>query len=72
MTAPDAGRGIGNGEVTGTFGLPMDSFRILHVSTGNVCRSPITERLTRHALADRLGDPLWGGLIVESAGDVGP
>jgi protein-tyrosine phosphatase len=71
LTAPDAGRGIGNGEVTGTFGLPMDSFRILHVSTGNVCRSPITERLTRHALADRLGDPLWGGLIVESAGTWG-
>ena len=31
------------------------SFRILHVSTGNVCRSPITERLTRHALSHRLG-----------------
>ena len=71
MTAPDAGRGIGNGEETGTFGVPMTSFRILHVSTGNVCRSPITERLTRHALADRLGDPLWGGLIVESAGTWG-
>lgn len=49
----------------------MTNFRILHVSTGNVCRSPITERLTRHALADRLGDPLWGGLIVESAGTWG-
>ncbi|CAM5486931.1 Protein-tyrosine phosphatase OS=Streptomyces griseomycini OX=66895 GN=FHS37_000977 PE=4 SV=1 [Streptomyces griseomycini] len=36
-------------------GLPRDSFRILHVSTGNVCRSPITERLTRHAVAERLG-----------------
>ncbi|CAM5332412.1 Protein-tyrosine-phosphatase OS=Streptomyces alboniger OX=132473 GN=CP975_24485 PE=4 SV=1 [Streptomyces alboniger] len=72
MTAPDAGRGIWNGEETRTFtGLPRDSFRILHVSTGNVCRSPITERLTRHALADRLGDPLWGGLIVESAGTWG-
>ncbi|MBO1336209.1 protein-tyrosine-phosphatase [Streptomyces sp. VRA16 Mangrove soil] len=51
--------------------LPGDSFRILHVSTGNVCRSPITERLTRHALAARLGDPLAGGLIVESAGTWG-
>jgi len=49
----------------------MTNFRILHVSTGNVCRSPITERLTRHALAARLGDPLWGGLIVESAGTWG-
>lgn len=70
MTAPDAGRGIGTG-ITGTSGFSRGSFRILHVSTGNVCRSPITERLTRHALADRLGDPLWGGLIVESAGTWG-
>ncbi|MCQ4210822.1 protein-tyrosine-phosphatase [Streptomyces longispororuber] len=51
--------------------LPGDSFRILHVSTGNVCRSPITERLTRHALAERLGDRLAGGLVVESAGTWG-
>ncbi|MEV0093351.1 protein-tyrosine-phosphatase [Streptomyces sp. NPDC050738] len=61
MTAPE-GRGIGTDSTT---------FRILHVSTGNVCRSPITERLTRHALSDRLGDPLTGGLIVESAGTWG-
>ncbi|GHH80917.1 protein-tyrosine-phosphatase [Streptomyces sulfonofaciens] len=68
MTTPE-GRGIGIG----------DTFRILHVSTGNVCRSPITERLTRHALAGRLGSPLSGyaggtpigGLIVESAGTWG-
>ncbi|MEU4351603.1 protein-tyrosine-phosphatase [Streptomyces sp. NPDC023838] len=64
MTAPETGRGIGTG-LTGT------TFRILHVSTGNVCRSPITERLTRHALYDRLGDPYTGGLIVESAGTWG-
>ncbi|MFI6346744.1 protein-tyrosine-phosphatase [Streptomyces sp. NPDC050560] len=69
MTAPE-GRGIGTGEAGGTF-------RILHVSTGNVCRSPITERLTRHALADRLGRGgglaagSSGGLIVESAGTWG-
>ncbi|KUH36993.1 MULTISPECIES: protein-tyrosine-phosphatase [Streptomyces] len=60
MTAPE-GRGIGT----------ASTFRILHVSTGNVCRSPITERLTRHALCDRLGDPLGGGLLVESAGTWG-
>ncbi|MFE9095247.1 protein-tyrosine-phosphatase [Streptomyces sp. NPDC007264] len=82
MTAPDAGRGIGNGGETGSAvppGPPRDTFRILHVSTGNVCRSPITERLTRHALAVRLGGPpagcAWGtplgGLIVESAGTWG-
>ena len=67
MTAPGSGRGIGNGEsaaeITTTFvGLPRDSFRILHVSTGNVCRSPITERLTRHFVQERLGI-LGGGLI---------
>ena len=60
MTAPDAGRGIGNGEETGTFGVPMTNFRILHVSTGNVCRSPITERLTRHAL--KQGEQIMGRL----------
>ncbi|MEU8521712.1 protein-tyrosine-phosphatase [Streptomyces sp. NBC_01216] len=62
MTAPE-GRGIA--------GYENGSFRILHVSTGNVCRSPITERLTRHALCDRLEDPDGGGLIVESAGTWG-
>ncbi|MFD0369016.1 protein-tyrosine-phosphatase [Streptomyces sp. NPDC059071] len=64
MTAPE-GRGIAGHEHDG------NTFRILHVSTGNVCRSPITERLTRHALIDRLGDPMGGGLIVESAGTWG-
>ncbi|MFG2750089.1 arsenate reductase/protein-tyrosine-phosphatase family protein [Streptomyces xanthophaeus] len=53
-------------------GIAGDStFRILHVSTGNVCRSPITERLTRHALAHRLGGFVAGDLIVESAGTWG-
>ncbi len=51
-------------------GRPRQVFRILHVSTGNVCRSPITERLTRQALADRLG-PAAHGLVVESAGTWG-
>jgi protein-tyrosine phosphatase len=47
-------------------------FRILYVSTGNVCRSPMTERLTRQALRQRLGDQEpGGGLIVESAGTWG-
>ncbi|WP_018535361.1 low molecular weight phosphatase family protein [Streptomyces sp. HmicA12] len=73
MTAPETGRGIGTESFE--YGAPLlfpgDSFRILHVSTGNVCRSPITERLTRHALSDRLGDPLAGGLVVESAGTWG-
>ncbi|MDT0341432.1 arsenate reductase/protein-tyrosine-phosphatase family protein [Streptomyces litchfieldiae] len=49
---------------------PRQIFRILHVSTGNVCRSPITERLTRQALSERLGGSP-AGLIVESAGTWG-
>ncbi|GLV95895.1 hypothetical protein Slala04_73480 [Streptomyces lavendulae subsp. lavendulae] len=36
-----------------------------------MCRSPITERLTRHALSHRLGGPVGGDLIVESAGTWG-
>ncbi|WP_069815426.1 arsenate reductase/protein-tyrosine-phosphatase family protein [Streptomyces sp. TP-A0874] len=50
---------------------PDDTFRILHVSTGNVCRSPITERLTRHALAERLGPARADAVLVESAGTWG-
>ncbi|WP_408055837.1 arsenate reductase/protein-tyrosine-phosphatase family protein [Streptomyces lycii] len=83
MTAPQ-GRGIADGGPGRTEGFPRPryggqsvpgfggepgTFRILHVSTGNVCRSPITERLTRHALSDRLGDTR--GLLVESAGTWG-
>ncbi|RLU99175.1 protein-tyrosine-phosphatase [Streptomyces griseocarneus] len=66
MIAPQ-GRGIAG---PGT-DISTETFRILHVSTGNVCRSPITERLTRHALTGRLGDPAAGGLVVESAGTWG-
>jgi protein-tyrosine phosphatase len=47
-----------------------DVFRILHVCTGNVCRSPMAERLTRHALTRRLGDGA-AGILVESAGTWG-
>jgi low molecular weight protein-tyrosine phosphatase len=64
---PGPGTGSGSGSGTGTAG----AFRILHVSTGNVCRSPLTERLTRHALEERLGDGRCGGIVVESAGTWG-
>ncbi|MFG2980735.1 protein-tyrosine-phosphatase [Streptomyces sp. NPDC048258] len=63
------GRGIATGHLPAEAG--GDTFRILHVSTGNVCRSPITERLTRHALSHRLGGLVHGDLIVESAGTWG-
>jgi protein-tyrosine phosphatase len=71
LTAPE-GRGIAEswGSPRTESGGSTSTFRILHVSTGNVCRSPITERLTRHGLARRLGDAA-AGLIVESAGTWG-
>ncbi|MFC7220554.1 protein-tyrosine-phosphatase [Streptomyces polyrhachis] len=56
--------------MTSPYGRGDGSFRILHVSTGNVCRSPITERLTRHALDVRLGAAA-ADLLVESAGTWG-
>ncbi|MCH6162639.1 arsenate reductase/protein-tyrosine-phosphatase family protein [Streptomyces marispadix] len=65
-----AGSGQGSGPGSGAGSTP-GAFRILHVSTGNVCRSPLTERLTRHALAERLGDGTSGGIVVESAGTWG-
>ncbi|WP_441251575.1 arsenate reductase/protein-tyrosine-phosphatase family protein [Kitasatospora sp. McL0602] len=50
---------------------PVDSFRILFVCTGNVCRSPIAERLTRHELQARLTGTQAGRIVVESAGTWG-
>ncbi|WP_410170117.1 arsenate reductase/protein-tyrosine-phosphatase family protein [Actinacidiphila bryophytorum] len=72
MTTPD-GRGIRGHTQYVQRVVPGDSgdvFRILHVCTGNVCRSPMAERLTRHGLARRLG-PGAAGMLVESAGTWG-
>jgi protein-tyrosine phosphatase len=44
-----------------------DTFAILYVCTGNMCRSPMAERLTRAALAARLG-PDADRFTVYSAG----
>jgi protein-tyrosine phosphatase len=43
-------------------------FRLLFVCTGNVCRSPFAEILTRHLLSRRLGDPAATRFPVSSAG----
>ena len=45
-------------------------FRVLHVCTGNICRSPMAEQLMRAGLADRLG-PEAGRFVVQSAGTWG-
>lgn len=49
---------------------PDGSFRILFVCTGNICRSPIAERLARQGLAKRLGGEA-DRVLVESAGTWG-
>ena len=45
-------------------------FRVLHVCTGNICRSPMAERLTRAGLEQRLGADA-ARFVVESAGTWG-
>ena len=47
-----------------------DVFRVLHVCTGNICRSPMAERLMRAGLDARLGDA-GSRFVVESAGTWG-
>jgi low molecular weight protein-tyrosine phosphatase len=46
---------------------PPDRFRLLYVCVANVCRSVLAERLTRHAIAVRLGGSA-GAFEVASAG----
>ena len=46
------------------------TFRVLHVCTGNICRSPMAEHLMRCGLQQRLG-PAADRFVVESAGTWG-
>ena len=48
----------------------MSVFRVLHVCTGNICRSPMAERLTVAGLRSRLADGA-DGVSVGSAGTWG-
>ncbi len=43
-------------------------FRVLYVCTGNICRSPFAEILTRHLLIGRLGGQAAAAFDVSSAG----
>jgi protein-tyrosine phosphatase len=49
---------------------PEDSFRLLVVCTGNICRSPMAEHLIRDGLRRRLGDGA-DRFVVASAGTFG-
>ncbi len=44
------------------------AFRLLYVCTGNICRSPFAEILTRHLLVGRLGGRAASAFEVSSAG----
>ncbi len=46
------------------------TFRVLHVCTGNICRSPMAEHLMREGLRGRLG-PGADRFVIESAGTWG-
>ena len=47
---------------------PRDEFRLLFVCTGNICRSPFAEILTRHLLRGSLGGTVARRFVVSSAG----
>lgn len=47
-----------------------DAFRVLHVCTGNICRSPMAEQMMRAGLRKRLGDEA-DRFVIESAGTWG-
>lgn len=49
-------------------GSDDETFRLLYVCTGNVCRSPGAEILTRHLLRGRLGGREASRVVVSSAG----
>ena len=50
--------------------MTTDVFRVLHVCTGNICRSPLAEHLMREGLRKRLGDEA-DRFVIESAGTWG-
>ena len=49
----------------------MPPFAVLHVCMGNICRSPMAERLLRQAARERVGDKVDELLLSHSAGTGG-
>jgi protein-tyrosine phosphatase len=56
-----------DGRVARHLGVETE-FRLLYVCTGNICRSPFAEILTRHLLVGRLGGRAAAAFHVSSAG----
>jgi protein-tyrosine phosphatase len=52
----------------GRHARPASGFSILFVCTGNICRSPFAEVLTRHLLVGRLGGRAAAAFALSSAG----
>jgi protein-tyrosine phosphatase len=51
--------------------MSKSPFIVLSVCMGNICRSPMAERLLAHAVRDRLGDQADSWFVSESAGTGG-
>jgi protein-tyrosine phosphatase len=49
----------------------MSPFSVLHVCMGNICRSPMAERLLQQAARERVGDKVDELLLSQSAGTGG-
>src|SRR5436190_1104607 len=49
----------------------MTPFSVLHVCMGNICRSPMAERLLHQAARERVGDKVDELLLSQSAGTGG-
>ena len=49
----------------------MTPFTVLHVCVGNICRSPMAERLLRHALRERVGSKVDDLYVSHGAGTGG-
>ncbi len=49
----------------------MPPFAVLHVCMGNICRSPMAERLLHQAVRERVGDRVDRLLLSQSAGTGG-